>query len=691
MRFFFRILGAGALSGLLSCAAFSATRPFLGPYIQGLEEDSVLVLWETEVESAGVVEFGESIERTAFVRETTLGALHKIALAGLTADTRYFYRVHWEGTWSSWASFRTRPPPGTRRLRFCAYGDSRSNPAVHARIVQEMLRFEPELVLHTGDLVMDGTKREQWKPQFFDPLAPLAAGVPIVPAIGNHENDSTLYYDYFSLPSKKGWFSYRWANVHFLVLDSQADLNPNSEQTKWLREELKTPRGDWRIVFCHSPMFSCHPTREVNENRWAWQDLFDEGGVDLVLTGHDHYYHRTLRIGRALEPGRDGVHHITTAGGGAPLYPVEAKVYSAVARSLHHFLLIEVEGRILRGRAVDADGNVFDEFTIDRVGRDASPLVSYEMILWENTLKAAVDALEPTPLAEKSGRVERTLELPTIFTAPVRLGQRWSGGSSFWAQGEAEGVFTVAPGAPFRVGITGEGPLRTMYPLPRLELSVLPDPAAGSSFVNRTISLQPLKLGANQVLQARRLAGPIQLDGKVSEAEWRSAAVARGFTRDFGRILSERETFYLGYNEEAIYVAARIQTAVEAPCSTGARDHDTRHMYRTDEAVSVILSPPGLQQVVFMFCGNARGTKFDSFNNVREWEPVWDLATSETAAGWEVELKIPWLALGALGPIRQEWRFNLLRWDTRDKALSEWAPTFTPLGTDRKHDARLKF
>jgi len=691
MRPIFGIFCAASLGVLMPGRLKAADRPYIGPYLQSVTEDSAVVLWETDLECVGEVEIGESTGSPTVFREDRLRQIHAVRVAGLVADTRYKYRVRWDGKVSDWRSVRTLPPPGTRRFRLAAYGDSRSNPPVHAEIVRRMAAYEPEIVLHTGDLVADGTKREHWKPQFFEPLDPLAGDVPVVPSIGNHEKDSGLYYDYFNLPSKTGWFSYRWANVHFIVLDSQKELKPDSAQTKWLEAELRTPDADWRIVFCHYPMFSCHPTRDINENRWVWQDLFDRHGVDLVLTGHDHYYHRTHRIGRAWNPGCEGVYHITTAGGGASLYPVEEKVYTAFAQSVHHFMVIDIDGKTLRGQAITVNGNLIDSFTIDRTRPEKTPFVSYEMILWEKELREAVEKIEPESIGATHGRIERRVKLPSFFEQKSLLAYRWTGGSSFWAADLCDSIVELEGKKPFEPLIWGEGPLRTMYPLPRLELTPARTPAGGRDFINRTITLHPLRLCADPTIRANRLKGKITVDGKLDEPEWSRAAVASGFTRDHGRIASQREDLLVGHDDVGLVVGARIRSFVEKPREIGAKDRDTKHLYRTDEAVTVILSPILLKQVYFVFSGNSRGTRFDSLNNVLEWNPEWEFATSETLQGWVAELRIPWIAIGQTAAPGQVWRLNLLRWDTKDKALSEWAPTFTPFGTNRKYDGTLTF
>ncbi|MBI4604189.1 MAG: metallophosphoesterase [Planctomycetes bacterium] len=675
----------------LPAVAPAADEPHIGPYIQALRHDSVQIRWETEARCVGEVEAGESGGAEIVAKEVEPRQLHEVSLGGLRADTLYTYRVKWDGKTSARYSFRTMPPEGSRRFRLAAYGDSRTNAAVHAEVARGILAADPDIVVHTGDLVGDGTKREQWKPQFFDPARQLMARKPVVTCLGNHENDSSLYYELFHYPGNEAWFSHRWANVHFIVLDSQKPYEPGSEQHRWLEKELSGSGADWRVVFFHHPMFSCHPTRPVNANRWAWQDLFDRGRVDIVLTGHDHYYHRSHRIGRAWDPKSEGVYHITTAGGGASLYPVEEKVYSARAISIHHFLTLDFDGRRATGTAVGTDGTVIDRFTIDRTRPESTPLVSYEVVLWEKALRDAVEKVEPALLGAGEQRIERRFELPPPFAGPATVHCRWTGGSSFWAAGACEALLETAEGQPLVAAIWGEGPVRAMYPVPRLEVSLLKGPPGGREILNRTVRLEPVRLSANGALAAARLPAAIRVDGKLDEPAWTRATAAGGFTRDFGRVLSERETALVGHDELGIVVALKARTLLEKPLEKGATARDARHMYRTDEGLTVVLSAPSLIPMTYLFCANARGTRFDSLTGLLAWDPEWEFAASEVPGGWHGEMRIPWRALRLERPPTVPWRINVFRSDTQEKALSEWAPTFSAYGTSRKHDARLEF
>ncbi|MCK4683202.1 hypothetical protein KAT59_09295, partial [Candidatus Bipolaricaulota bacterium] len=82
-----------------------------------------------------------------------------------------------------------------------------------------------------------------------------------------------------------------------------------------------------------------------------------EYGVDIVFAGHYHCYARAIK---------NGVLHITTGGGGAPLGVLMPGPSSLVvsARSLH-FCKIEIDGPTLTLTVVTPDDNVLDEYTIE--------------------------------------------------------------------------------------------------------------------------------------------------------------------------------------------------------------------------------------------------------------------------------------------------------------------------------------
>ena len=75
-----------------------------------------------------------------------------------------------------------------------------------------------------------------------------------------------------------------------------------------------------------------------------------------MFGGHNHYYARGVV---------NGVHHVTTGGGGAPLYDPESGHPNIVAYAkVNHFCKITIKGGELYYSALTPEGEVIDEFTI---------------------------------------------------------------------------------------------------------------------------------------------------------------------------------------------------------------------------------------------------------------------------------------------------------------------------------------
>ncbi|MEO0080173.1 MAG: hypothetical protein ABIK44_05810, partial [candidate division WOR-3 bacterium] len=87
--------------------------------------------------------------------------------------------------------------------------------------------------------------------------------------------------------------------------------------------------------------------------------LFSRFHVDMVFCGHIHAYEHSLV---------DGVHYITTGGGGAPLHTewAEPEPWTVYREAVHQFTLIDIAGDTVFSRGVRTDGSEFDSLTIVR-------------------------------------------------------------------------------------------------------------------------------------------------------------------------------------------------------------------------------------------------------------------------------------------------------------------------------------
>ena len=127
----------------------------------------------------------------------------------------------------------------------------------------------------------------------------------IRPAVGNHEHLSGAaapYYKYFGShagPSDKGYYSYNVGEWHAVVLNSEIVVNGSfsdtdrAAQEEWLRQDLKSNQKVCTLAYWHHPRFSSGWHGSDRRLMPLWQILYD-GGVDLILNGHDHEYERFL-------------------------------------------------------------------------------------------------------------------------------------------------------------------------------------------------------------------------------------------------------------------------------------------------------------------------------------------------------------------------------------------------------------
>jgi 3',5'-cyclic AMP phosphodiesterase CpdA len=127
-------------------------------------------------------------------------------------------------------------------------------------------------------------------------------------------------------------------------------------QLAWLEERLAASTATWQVAVLHHPLYSSGRHGSDIAAREALEAIFVEHGVDLVLTGHDHNYERTT-------PQR-GITYLVV-GGGAKLTSVGRSEFTAVSAKRLHFVVVDVDGEVLTGQAVDVRGRVFDEFRLE--------------------------------------------------------------------------------------------------------------------------------------------------------------------------------------------------------------------------------------------------------------------------------------------------------------------------------------
>jgi len=214
---------------------------------------------------------------------------------------------------------------------------------------------QPNLLLVVGDLAECGGEQRDWD-EFWKHNAgvfgSLASRIPILPAIGNHENyagpgggysaeganfATDKYLTYFSVPDngaknpkhKGRYYRVDYGPVTLITLDSSdgqphktaadtnhnlegsnaPDFNPGSEQYQWLETQLADAQKTARFTFVqfHHTMFGSGPhSIPFGRDGFSGQagipmrvllPLLMKYGVDLVFSGHDEMLERSFVSG----------------------------------------------------------------------------------------------------------------------------------------------------------------------------------------------------------------------------------------------------------------------------------------------------------------------------------------------------------------------------------------------------------
>ncbi|KAH3819699.1 acid phosphatase type 7-like [Dreissena polymorpha] len=291
------------------------------------------IMWATQVHDTSIVEFhtGDRQDMKRVEGQTRkleadntngLKYLHHVKLEDLLPQTKYFYNVRGEAddTLSDQFSFTVPPVMAGNTHTFMVYGDLGTKAKDMQFLLQEALNEKYEAIFHVGDIAydLDGNEGETGD-KFLQTVEKVAARIPYMTIPGDHErNHSYLHYTYrfampnlpWPMPSDKLWYSLDIGPIHFVMYSTEVffDDEVNAEvMLKWLKEDLdqanmQRSAKPWIIAMGHRPMYcsvddigdDCR--RTVPVVRRELEDLFFAEGVDLIISGHQHFYERTWPI-----------------------------------------------------------------------------------------------------------------------------------------------------------------------------------------------------------------------------------------------------------------------------------------------------------------------------------------------------------------------------------------------------------
>ena len=207
--------------------------------------------------------------------------------------------------------------------------------------------IDPDRFLALGDLQYNNGKLAEFLRVYdlqFGHLNPRT-----LPTPGNHEygtEGAQGYFDYFGdrAHGPEGYYSVDLGAWHVVSLNSDIcrddpGCGPGTPQYEWLAADLAAhddarctlafqhhPTYDWRqwqkFVDPDDPRPNGGSENEMYFDMWR---LMDRAGVDVMLAGHNHIYHRWAPQDAAGRRDPDGIRQFTIGTGGRSLYPLGKK------------------------------------------------------------------------------------------------------------------------------------------------------------------------------------------------------------------------------------------------------------------------------------------------------------------------------------------------------------------------------
>jgi predicted MPP superfamily phosphohydrolase len=265
-------------------------------------------------------------------------------------------------------------------VKFAVIGDTGTGDkhqlAVAKQLTATRAKFPFEFVVMVGDNIYGGNAAKDYEKKFAVPYKPLLdGGVKFYAALGNHDDPSERFYKLFNMSGER-YYSFKPADgVRLFALDS---TYMDEKQLKWVDDQLAASGSDWKICFFHHPPYSSGETHGSDETlRTQLEPIFVKHGVNVVLTGHEHFYER-------IKPQKGIAYFIT--GSSAKLREGNISPTQLTAKGFdsgYTFMIVEIVGDDMYYQTITDTGKTIDSGQVHRVGkleptpnRTAQPVVA---------------------------------------------------------------------------------------------------------------------------------------------------------------------------------------------------------------------------------------------------------------------------------------------------------------------------
>ncbi len=380
-----------------------------GPYLQKPTQNTITVMWETDVSATSEVNLYHTYCPHSFIGLPIIGeavhftgesgTLHTITLEGLSAGQDYYYEVisqnGQDSVTSEKHSMRTAPSENTP-FSFVLSAENGACGPYTKPIIDLIQKEHPDFILSVGDLVSDGSCPDSWNSILFSPFREIFYNTPFYPCVGNHEigydidgyyvkpeeSDQKLtpFHENFAFPH---YYSFDYGCAHFCVLDSPSMMKnicsteqdyallellddfENSEQYRFLEQELARTKAKWKFVIFHYPPYvsAINDVRELK----ILSPVMEKYKVDMVFNSHSIVYERSHPI-KQDRYDKDGIRYVVVGSFGEyeSWFREKSNGFAAKVSSRPCYVRIAVTPGSLELQTIDHEGKLFDSLLLEK-------------------------------------------------------------------------------------------------------------------------------------------------------------------------------------------------------------------------------------------------------------------------------------------------------------------------------------
>ena len=388
------------------------------PYTVMQTQSSITVKWQSNEFEVGSLDYGffsDSLSKN--IKDEKKTKKHSITISELNECTKYYYKVNSDSLEidNEDRSFKTLCKNADSQ-KIWVIGDSGKPGVDQQRVYKAMLKRidndinKLDLWVLLGDNAYRSGTQKQYNTNMFEPYKELIKKLTPWSVIGNHDARRWAFYNIFDFPTNgesggeasgsEKYYSIDNGNLHLVMIDSEMRrIDANSDMAAWLRKDLSKNTKPWVIVALHTPPYtdgghdsdsdydSGGRLKKVRENLVP---IFDEFGVDLVLSGHSHDYERSKLIvnhtgksksfnkqnivqdakscyTKSIKPTKDAGTIYLVCGSSSKLDHADLK-HPALPFAFDELgsLLLDITPTTLSSKFININGKILDEFIIKK-------------------------------------------------------------------------------------------------------------------------------------------------------------------------------------------------------------------------------------------------------------------------------------------------------------------------------------